>query len=524
MSRQDILRHLLQEVQKFKASLPPPPPRLPPTTPRPQIPTLALDLPLSRFRSQMRKSGLLPQVSNLTLLKAEELASFYQKTYQRMCLRLLDIPRHSLNMTSSEVLENLATTHKALFEEQDLPRLLNDALQAQSSHLQLSGTTFSQQSERRTFNHDYTPLLEKYFEQNAYPSGPDRLALARKSSMSPRQIEVWFQNHRSRAKKDGRNLKRLNPAMTVSLESLEETRQNSTVSSINEVDVDDEHMPTINTSLESSSAGFSFSAPSHAFPTTYPPRCSQDPFPIRNGHFNLPPPVWRRVSAVSSIHPTVPITVDELASQFATKLVLRESISSKRNPHASRTPSQIPWFAATTTTPCSAPLASLIRTKYSMLPNTPSRFSASTRRKATFLPKRTPKNFPKFPRNISASTLSSPFESWSSRATSFTSELASQSRNSSFSSIASSSSSSSSSPSPLQSPHLPTIELSTPIVVNQYAHSSDVDLDDLFGNIFSSLPQPNEFFVDPSIDKSSFPLDCNIPSLWSIPLDSYLQT
>jgi hypothetical protein len=38
---------------------------------------------------------------------------------------------------------------------------------------------------------EYTPLLEKYFEYNSYPSGPDRLMLARKSMMTPRQIEVW---------------------------------------------------------------------------------------------------------------------------------------------------------------------------------------------------------------------------------------------------------------------------------------------------------------------------------------------
>ena len=38
---------------------------------------------------------------------------------------------------------------------------------------------------------EYTPLLEKYFEYNSYPSGPDRLMLARKSMMTIRQIEVW---------------------------------------------------------------------------------------------------------------------------------------------------------------------------------------------------------------------------------------------------------------------------------------------------------------------------------------------
>nr|AER51796.1 homeodomain 2 mating type protein [Pleurotus tuoliensis] len=59
------------------------------------------------------------------------------------------------------------------------------------------------------FNHDYVPVLEKYFECNAYPSTADRALMARKSMMTERQIEVWFQNHRNRARKEGKPLPRL---------------------------------------------------------------------------------------------------------------------------------------------------------------------------------------------------------------------------------------------------------------------------------------------------------------------------
>ncbi|KAG6899021.1 hypothetical protein C0993_001723 [Termitomyces sp. T159_Od127] len=41
------------------------------------------------------------------------------------------------------------------------------------------------------FKHEYTVLLDKYFEFNAYPSAPDKMMLARKSGMTARQIEVW---------------------------------------------------------------------------------------------------------------------------------------------------------------------------------------------------------------------------------------------------------------------------------------------------------------------------------------------
>nr|QBP35423.1 homeodomain 2 mating type protein [Pleurotus eryngii] len=64
-------------------------------------------------------------------------------------------------------------------------------------------------SVKTVFNHDYVPVLEKYFEYNAYPTAADRALMARKSLMTERQIEVWFQNHRNRARKEGKPLARL---------------------------------------------------------------------------------------------------------------------------------------------------------------------------------------------------------------------------------------------------------------------------------------------------------------------------
>ncbi|KAG9222540.1 hypothetical protein CCMSSC00406_0002875 [Pleurotus cornucopiae] len=80
---------------------------------------------------------------------------------------------------------------------------------------------------KTSFNHDYVPVLEKYFEYNAYPSAADRALMARKSMMTERQIEVWFQNHRNRARKDGKALARLRASdllpSDVSFDSLDET-------------------------------------------------------------------------------------------------------------------------------------------------------------------------------------------------------------------------------------------------------------------------------------------------------------
>ncbi|KAF4604956.1 hypothetical protein EYR40_003739 [Pleurotus pulmonarius] len=85
----------------------------------------------------------------------------------------------------------------------------------------------TKKSSKASFNHDYAPVLEKYFEYNAYPSVADRALMARKSMMTERQIEVWFQNHRNRARKDGKPLTRLRASdllpSDVSFDSLGDT-------------------------------------------------------------------------------------------------------------------------------------------------------------------------------------------------------------------------------------------------------------------------------------------------------------
>ena len=49
----------------------------------------------------------------------------------------------------------------------------------------------SQSMSPKLQSQEYTPLLEEYFEHNAYPCASDRLSLAKKTMMTPRQIEVW---------------------------------------------------------------------------------------------------------------------------------------------------------------------------------------------------------------------------------------------------------------------------------------------------------------------------------------------
>ncbi|KAI0375176.1 hypothetical protein BV20DRAFT_933444 [Pilatotrama ljubarskyi] len=64
---------------------------------------------------------------------------------------------------------------------------------------------------KRPFNQGAVPILEHFFESNAFPSRLEKYDLAAKCAMDYRQIHVWFQNRRSRSRKEGKVLKKIEP-------------------------------------------------------------------------------------------------------------------------------------------------------------------------------------------------------------------------------------------------------------------------------------------------------------------------
>lgn len=69
----------------------------------------------------------------------------------------------------------------------------------------------------QTFNHDYVPLLEHFFDEDPFPTHADKAFLARKSGMSYQQIHVWFQNRRSRSRRVGKVLRRKSMSKSATL-------------------------------------------------------------------------------------------------------------------------------------------------------------------------------------------------------------------------------------------------------------------------------------------------------------------
>uniref|UniRef100_A0A8H7YAP0 Homeobox domain-containing protein n=1 Tax=Psilocybe cubensis TaxID=181762 RepID=A0A8H7YAP0_PSICU len=227
------------------------------------------------------------------------------------------------------------------------------------------------QDTKRHFNSQFTHVLEKYFEQNGYPSSLHRSVLAQKSGMTPRQIEVWFQNHRKRAKQDGKIIRRLDSDLPLkrALELLSrplQVYQRLPLPLVNEpCGTSWENNKRADTQSESSEVTSVLSEtdsieirPPHAFPTRrsdqYP-----DPFPTDKGAFTFPSPIWRRTPATTSIIPTA-VDIDDFSRQFHMKLnFVNNSWKRDCTPTKSEVFSSTPWFAPLRTIPPSAPLSSL---------------------------------------------------------------------------------------------------------------------------------------------------------------------
>ncbi|KAJ8516112.1 hypothetical protein ONZ45_g6531 [Pleurotus djamor] len=98
------------------------------------------------------------------------------------------------------------------FYNENVDEFKAELLRSIEQHRSKFTVAHNKSANKPLFNSDFVPFLEKYFEFNAYPSAADRILMAKKSMMTPRQIEVWFQNHRNRARKEGKCLPRLHPS------------------------------------------------------------------------------------------------------------------------------------------------------------------------------------------------------------------------------------------------------------------------------------------------------------------------
>ncbi|KAF8054201.1 hypothetical protein FPV67DRAFT_1553160 [Lyophyllum atratum] len=454
------------------------------------LPDSALLLPqITTIAPQLEKIGLSPiiarQASETYLKTAHGLRDVCETSFRNAFRKASAAGR----ITQKGVLTMTAAWHTAYMQQthawaEDAFACARDAV----AKVESVAARPHAKGNKPTFNHEYTPLLEKYFEHNAYPSARDRSVLARKSMMTPRQIEVWFQNHRNRARKDGKPLRRLTEdplPLEISLKSLKQKMSFFTVPkherrSIN-LEPDKDDFSDVEDTQSTPARSWGPTAPNllnpprplHAFPSLYPPRFDYDPFPCKEGTFKFPPPVWFRKPATTHRAVKIPIDMDDFIADFNTKLHMRAPVSMTRHSSSARS-----WCDSRVTVLPSAPHPALVRSikplpslYTSRLPTVPASSSrlhpfrspspssqpttlvpphpsnnTPMRRKVAPLPKRTPKNVSiahrrGSPANSDASPAPSRSSSSSSRTPSFGSDASSDQRPSSSSGSSNSSSS-----------------------------------------------------------------------------------
>ncbi|KIK49416.1 hypothetical protein CY34DRAFT_32323, partial [Suillus luteus UH-Slu-Lm8-n1] len=323
------------------------------------------------------------------------------------------------------------------------------------------------------FNHEYVPLLEFFFAENPFPTHADKAFLAKKSAMTYRQIHVWFQNKRNKMKREGQVLRKKAVAegATLPLDNLYQRMEKFII-------LEEErkapasppsppHSPTKQADEMMSVADNRCNpleplAPLHAFPSSYPPSCSYDPFPSKNGVTNFGAPTWLRRPMTTAVRrPT--LDIDGLVDCFS-----RINILDYSGPRSRGSVNSFAAVAAITVIPFPAPLPALIRgTTTQIAPirvpllavpatasrrhvfDTPSpqsrpitlvpapaseipRGQKSRRRKTAPLPKRIPHGNPVSHRGvtptISEASVASPSPSSTLRSSSIGSESSSQSR------------------------------------------------------------------------------------------------
>ncbi|KAG2156649.1 homeodomain protein 2 [Suillus bovinus] len=259
-------------------------------------------------------------------------------------------------------------------------------------------------------------------------------------------------------------------------------------------------------------------APLHAFPSSYPPSCSYNPFPSKNGVTNFGAPKWPRRPMTATVQCHI-LDIDGLIDRFSRINILDDSGSCSRGSVDSYAA-----VAAITVVPLPAPLPALIRgTATRITPvrvpllsvpatasrrhvfDTPSpqsrpitlvpasetpRGQKIRHRKMAPLPKHIPHRNPVCYRGVmpavSEASVTSPSPSSPSCSSSFGFESSSQNRLFSSASSTSSSSSGIMTPSPFPSP---STQLASP-PNSLYNFSSSIT--DLFGDALESVPSPAE--------------------------------
>ena len=152
------------------------------------------------IKNDLLQLGLSSDAVDLLSPAVSSLTGVYHRAFQRLSAA----PRYPGMPAVHDIMENLAEFFRQTYQKEVLPvlkerilALLHARDENRFVEVDDGEPSFNAVSVLLSFRicpyitQQYTPFLLQYFEFNAYPSLADRELLAKKSGMTPRQIEVW---------------------------------------------------------------------------------------------------------------------------------------------------------------------------------------------------------------------------------------------------------------------------------------------------------------------------------------------
>ncbi|KAJ3820492.1 hypothetical protein F5880DRAFT_1615529 [Lentinula raphanica] len=174
------------------------------------VPPLNVDIP-SSFQTKVQSYGLSDYAHQVLSKSLNDLQTDYIQRFDDACQKICQtmvVPQLAGHLPS--FIAKLRSVIQDDFQTRGLPKLLqrveafvNEHPSRSSPPPQTSQPHIAPYQPPVPFNNDYTPALEAYFAYDPYPSVKDRQTIASRTGMATRQIEVWFQNHRKRAREQG---------------------------------------------------------------------------------------------------------------------------------------------------------------------------------------------------------------------------------------------------------------------------------------------------------------------------------
>ena len=201
--RVTALRTILATAEGIKKLLPL---RTPPSTPHSPVSIPPLNLPIpddvtSALDLMKDSHQLLKKAASKIFDSLNEVRALHTKNYQQVCQKILNqsSKREKLLKPFPIVFNDLRRAYESSYTFRYLPWFRDQinsvnavvAKLARKRPVFKNASCTSQSGSLLIWLQEYTPLLDEFFEQNAYPSASERLMLAEQTKMTPRQIEVW---------------------------------------------------------------------------------------------------------------------------------------------------------------------------------------------------------------------------------------------------------------------------------------------------------------------------------------------